>query len=492
MQLSTLFSLLMPILVTGCALQSSYAPPPLQAPASWSTSGTFPDDMTRGDAVATTETWWTTLKDPAIDALIPKALSESPTLAQAVARIDEARAMVGTTSAQRLPAISLEAGGGRDRGLGSGGSATEISRSANAGLRVGWEVDLFGRISQSVDAANSRLDARTADARSARLALTAQIVHGVAGLRSCKFSTQVQMEDIASREKVLDLVRQRLAAGAVPRVEEARAAGSLASARTRFISQREQCEKQTNALTRLTGMNRDGISGLLAASPSVTPRMLGTEIFMPQAPLLAIGLPADVLAAHPDIVAADREAAAAWAEIGVARANRMPRIDLAGLLSRNWLSAAGTSMTYSTWSLAASLTAPLFDGGLGVAQVDASIARYRGAEAGLRDAVLLAARDVEDALAGSASAQQRATTSRDSLDAAVVTLTAVQAQWEAGAVSLFELEDARRQMVAAEDAVITASRDGVQAWVAIIQASGNTALVSKTTSEINASALSHE
>lgn len=480
--LRTTMALMAPILVSGCALQSQYAATPLQTQAGWSNgSADVRVDSTPMDSPPVNENWWSALGDPAIETLMPTALGDSPTLAQALARMDEARAALGSNAAQRLPSVNLETGVERARGAASSGSGTMISSTANAGLRVGWELDLFGRVRQSVDAASSRLDARSADARSARLALSAQLAHGVVGLRACLFSERVQAADIASRAAVLELVRKRLSVGKVAQVEEARAASSLADARTRAISQQEQCARQTHALTTLSGQQSSAIRQLLKGSHAADYATSEASTFMPQAPMLALSLPASVLGAHPDVVAAEREASAAWAEIGVARANRMPRIDLGGLLMGNWLSAAGSSASQGTWSLAASLAAPLFDGGAGAANVDAASARHRSAEAGLRQAVRLAAQDVEDALAGSASAQQRRGTAQEALAAGRVALRATQAQWQAGAVSLFELEETQRQVASLEDANIAASRDSAQAWIALVQASGNTALVSAAT-----------
>ncbi|MFN7040148.1 MAG: efflux transporter outer membrane subunit [Acidovorax temperans] len=469
------WTLTLPIILSGCAVQSEYTPTPLKTPSAWSLTNQETGARNLND-VSQPERWWIALGDPAIEVLIPAALDDSPTLAQVVARMDEARAILGNSAAQRLPTVSADIGAERARGLGNGGTETVTTSTGHAGLRLAWEIDLFGRVRQSVHAARSRLDARTADARSARLALAAQVARGVVGLRACMFSEQVQTADIASHERVLKLVRARLSVGAAAKVEEARAISSLATASTRAISQREQCAREINALATLTGFDGSAIRQLLESD--------STEgvAFMPKTPILSLSLPASVLAAHPDVVAAEREASAAWADIGKAKADRLPRIDLGSLLSENWLRVGGASLSYSTWSLATGLTAPLFDGGAGTANVDAATARYRSADAALRQAVRRAAQEVEDALAGGASAVQRRSTSQDALLAAEVALRSTQSQWEAGAVSLFELEDARRQAANAKDAAIESMRDSAQAWIALVHASGNTVVIGSETS----------
>jgi len=196
---------------------------------------------------------------------------------------------------------------------------------------------------------------------------------------------------------------------------------------------------------------------------------------MPRAPAVSLALPAEVLLRHPDVVAAERDVAAAWSDIAVARAERLPRIDLAAMLTRQWLRAAGASASTTTWSFGPGLVLPLFDGGRGAANVDAALARYQASLAGLRVALRLASQDVENALAALQSAQTRLATAGDAADASRTLLVASEAQWREGAISLFELEDARRQFAGAQDSAIAAAQDSGQAWIALVRASGSAA-----------------
>jgi outer membrane protein TolC len=193
---------------------------------------------------------------------------------------------------------------------------------------------------------------------------------------------------------------------------------------------------------------------------------------MPVSPEPLLPLPATVLIHHPDLVAADRDAAAAWSDVGVARAARLPRIDLGAILTGNWLRAAGSTLNFTTWSFGPTLAAPLFDGGAGASEVDAQEARYRAAVARLRQTVRRVVQDVEQALAFEESARVRVSSAQEALGAARDTFLVTERRWRAGATNLFELEDARRQRSAAEDAAIAATRDHVQAWIALMKAIG--------------------
>jgi outer membrane protein TolC len=195
---------------------------------------------------------------------------------------------------------------------------------------------------------------------------------------------------------------------------------------------------------------------------------------MPYAPALQPVMPATVLLAHPVVVAAEHEAAARWSDIGVARAQRLPQIDLTALLTGQWLRALGTSAHFDTWSAGASLAGPLFDGGAGAANVRGAEARYRQALANLRSVLRSTAQDIEDALAAQSAAEERTVTAAQELDAAQMTLHANEERWRVGAISMFELQIARRQLTNANEDAIAAVRDRAIAWVNLVRASNST------------------
>jgi len=431
--------------------------------------------------------WWTQLHDPAIDALSQAALNDSPTLAQALARMDETGAALGNAEAQRLPTVGASAGATRARSLNTSGTGalTTVGSTASIGPNLSWELDLFGRLRHSRESASYRLDARTSDAMGARLTLTADIADNVLQLRACESTRRVLAADIESRETTLALTRRRLETGFVAPVDEARAVSGLAAVRINLETQTEQCARQLNALVALSGLPADEVRSLLAA-PLPSTAQGSTEAFMPDAPAVQPRLSAMVLANHPSVLAAARDADAAQADIAVARADRLPRLNLVALLSGQWLNAAGSTLHAATWSVGPSLAGKIFDGGAGAANVSAAEARWRGAQAALQVALRTASRDTENALAAAASADARRATARQSVDAARSVLAALQAQWPAGAVSLFELEDARRQYASAQDNAIVAARDRALAWVALVRAAGQAPTASTLTSELTA------
>jgi len=464
------------LLLSACATQPAYSPPKQPVPADWENN---PHPGKRS-AVAANGQWWTQLGDPAIDSLVSSAFADNPTLAQAAARVDQAKAAAGVASAQRLPAVNGNASATRAQTQNTlgGSSTTMLESSSSVGADFSWEIDLWGRIRESVSAAQRRLDARTADAQGARLSLAAQVANTSLALRACAYSLQVRDADIASRETELTLTRKRRAVGYIAPSAEFSALTNLANARTARISQQEQCTRNVDALVALTGQSAAAVRRLLLPTASNADPQESSAILddvahvMPTPPAMQPELPATVLRDHPSLVSAERLLAAAWSDIGVARAQRLPTISLSAMLSGNWLRAVGNSVNFTSWSAGPGLTVPLFDGGAGAANVDAATGRYREAAATLQSTLRTVVQNVEDALAFQTSAEERVKSSQDAVDAAQLSFRASQAQWRAGAISMFELEDIRRQRQTAEENFIAAKRDQGQAWISLMQATG--------------------
>jgi multidrug efflux system outer membrane protein len=210
---------------------------------------------------------------------------------------------------------------------------------------------------------------------------------------------------------------------------------------------------------------------------------------MPSAPAIVPDLPATVLLTQPSVVAAEREVAARWSEIAVARAERLPRLDLTAVLTGQWIRAFGSTDSFVTGSAGLGLSAPLFDGGAGAAGVVRADASYREAVATLDATIRQAVRDIEDGLAAQDSAVRRADVSRSALSAARFTLRANEARRRAGSIGAYELEDSRRQLNRAQESAIVAARDRAQAWVELVRRTSSAVEVSGAAESGTAAAL---
>jgi outer membrane protein, multidrug efflux system len=455
------------LLLGGCALQPAYQRPTATVPAAWHNAG----EQAALPVAPDRRNWWKALEDPVIDELVVAGLSDNPSLAQARARVDQARAALAQSRAHKLPTIGLEGGAS-----GSAASSNPDQLSASAGVRASWEIDLWGRVRESAAASSHRLTARATDAEAARLAVIADITDTALALHACKRTLILRERDIASRKVELDIARARLGLGAIAPAVVASVESNLASARTDRIAQDETCRYQINALVALSGLDFPAIAHRFSFSrderTSLEAEPSNDAVTLPLAPPFAPALPATILLHHPAVVAAEREVAARWSEIAVARAVRMPRLDLTALLTGQWLRMMGSDDFLASGTVGTSLTAPLFDGGSGAAGVAGAQAAYRESVAQLAAVMRGAVRDVEDALAAQQSASARMLTTADAARAAETALRADEARWRAGAIARFELEESRRQYIRAQESMISAAADHARAWVALVRRTG--------------------
>lgn len=454
-------------LLGGCALQPAYERPPVGAPFAWANVVGAPEPP----PPRARDGWWSLLGDPAVERLVAAGLRDNPTLEAAAARVDQARAALVGQDARRWPTVSGQASAIRSRDRAGPGEPTLGQTAATVGLGLSWEIDLWGRIGEGSAAAQNRLAARNAEADAARLSLVAETADTALTLRACHLTLAIRDADIASRETELTVTRSRLAMGALAPVGLATATSNLAAARTDRISQHEACQRLVDALVALSGLDAAQVRDLLP-EPAAWAGNGGGESQMPVPPPFIPALPATVLLGHPAVVAAEREAAARWSDVGVARAERLPRLDLTAALSQQWLSALGSDSSFLGRSGGLGVTGPLFVGGAGAGNVRGAQAGYREAVALLEGTVRAVVRDIEDGLAAQASAAQRVESSAAALEAARFTLTANAARWRAGAIAQVELEESRRQFNRAQESAVLAAADRARAWVALVRRTG--------------------
>jgi NodT family efflux transporter outer membrane factor (OMF) lipoprotein len=473
------------LLTSACATQRPYDRPTTGLLPAWTNLGEGITQPVNAYNVVDGDAWWTGLHDPAIDTLVTAALTDNPTVAEAAAHVDQARAAVTIGRAQGKPQVGVTASAQRARvgsaGTQPGAAGTINQNSAAIGPSPSWEIDLWGRIKETSRAARSRLQARDADAADARLSIAAQVADGILMLRASDLLLLVRDADIASRENELLIFRARVRLGSLAPADAATAESNLATVRIDRISQEQVSRRTVDALVALSGRPAAEVRSIVGAPlaadeiasspPAYASRDLAA--LMPIAPAVVPSLPATVLLAHPSVVAAEREVAARWSEIGVARAERLPRLSLSALLTGQWISALGTSATFITGSIGAGVSGPLIDGGAGRAEVVRAEALYREAVATLEITLRQAVQDIEDGLVVQDSAVRRVEASRTAISAVRLTLRGNEARRRAGSIGAFELEDSRRLFNRAQESAIGAARDRAQAWVELIRRSGS-------------------
>ncbi|MEO5771897.1 MAG: efflux transporter outer membrane subunit, partial [Burkholderiaceae bacterium] len=347
--------------LAGCSTPRLPSQPSSVGAAHW--SSTLPHG---GDAQALTD-WWARFDDPLLPALIGRAQASNPSVAQATARIRQARAGLRSAEARRLPRLDLNAQASRGRSAASSlATVTQYGVSADAQ----WEIDLFGATRAEIAAAAARAEQATLGWHAARVSLAAEVAQTYVALRSCEAQRTVLEQDAGSQQQTAGLTREKVRVGFEAPANGALADAAAADSSNRAIAQRADCDVLLQTLSVLTGQAPSALRDGLASRSTQLPR---------PAQFSVTTLPTQLLAQRPDIAAAERDVVAAAADVGVAEAARYPRLSFGGSLGLAGLRVGGATSDARTWGFGPSLTLPLFDGGAIRSRVDAARAVARQA-----------------------------------------------------------------------------------------------------------------
>lgn len=444
----------LPLLLSACAVQRPPAQVQATVPPGWHAP------LPHQGNVADLARWWERQDDPLLVELIAAAQNVSPGIAQAGTRLAQARAARVAARAALLP--GLDAQGSASRGFNE--SAGAIATTGQIGLQSSWEIDLFGGNAAASDAARERLAGAQAQWHEARVSVAAETALQYSSWRQCARQLEVAESDTRSRGETARLSSESERAGFTAPATAALATASFSEAKVRAAQQRMQCEIDLKTLVALTGLDEPALRARLAAAPPLK---------APDALFAIDSLPARTLAQRPDVYAAEREVAAASAEVGNAQAQRYPRLTLTGSIGRGQVRTGGMSVTSNVWSVGPlALSVPIFDAGQRAANVDTARARYDEAAQQYRATVRKAVSEVEQALVQLASTAERSSDAQQAAAGYRQSFTATEARWRGGLASLVELEDARRAALASETALVALERERMAAWVALYRAAG--------------------
>lgn len=447
-------------LVLAAALGACAAPGLAPAPAlERLTPAQWQAPLPHGGAPGAIATWWRSFDDPALVRIVEAAQAASPTLAQARSRI--AAAQVERTSAGAAMQPRLDGTGSAQRGITSPFFPTPAT-TVSAGLQASWEADLFGRLGDAREAAQQRLAGAQAGWHEARVSVAAEAANAWFSLRACLALAQVARDDAASRAETARLLKIASDAGLQSRANAALAEASAADGAMRQVQQTARCLVERKALAQLTALPESQIADWAAQDARPLP-----------APPALDALPLRVLAQRPDIYSAERALVAAAVDVGVADAQRLPRLSLSGSVGRTQFGIGGTTSSLTTWSAGPlSLNLPLLDGGVIAANRDAARVRYDEAVTSWQARVRQAVREVEEALVNLDSTRRREADAQRAVDALRLAFTGAEARWRSGLGSLGDLEDQRRQALSALNTLVSLQQERAAALVALYRAAG--------------------
>lgn len=317
-RLSPLLAALLMLLAAGCvSVGPDYEAPELTVPATWQ-EGADPALVPAEEEVAC---WWTLFDDPLLEQLIAMGEQSNLDLRIAVARVKEARARLGVAAGENWPAV--DAAGSAIRQRSSENSLSTVSATENvynAGLDASWEVDLFGRISRSVEAARADYQASEEDRVDVLISLYAEIARTYFDVRTAQARLAAAEGNLISQRQVLELTRSRFRNGLATGLDVAQAERVLAASEAAVPPLRIDLTRAINS-----------IAVLLGSPPGALFAELSEPAPIPVPPAqVAVGVPADLLRQRPDIRRAERQLAAQTARIGIATADLYPRLSLSG------------------------------------------------------------------------------------------------------------------------------------------------------------------
>ncbi len=446
----------------GCAVGPDYIKP---APFGSVAMATWVAPLPHHGSSVELVNWWQRWNDPVLVELLAQAQRQNRSIAQSSARITQARAAYRAATSALLPSAAANASDNRSKGgqgeLGATGNTLERSRSLS--LDAAWELDVVGGTRRGREAAAQRALARESDWHDARVSIAAEVAATYVNLRACEVLLGGYRIDVASRAETAQLTKLKVNAGFEAPANAALTDASAAEARARLAQQQANCDLSIKSLAELTALDETQLRAKLMASTAKLPSPTGFAISV---------IPAAAISQRPDIASAERELMAASNDIGLAMADRFPRVSLTGSIGFSENSGSGYDTRGRTWSYGPAISLPIFDMGRRAANVDGARARFEESIAAYQGKTLRAVREVEEALVRLDSAERREKDANMALVGYQQFLTAAAARVREGAGSLTELEEARRAVVQAQGVAVGVTLDRLVGWINLYKAVG--------------------
>lgn len=402
--------------------------------------------------------WWRAFEDPVLSKLIDLALSANNSIATAEARLRAARASLRAERGTLWPSLSARASQVEPFDV-----KTDTDRGSyfQAGVDATWEADLFGGRRRSIEAAEADAATVEADLANAQRSITAEVAFNYMDARGLQFRIEVARSNLANQDDTLQIARWREQAGLVSGLDVEQA-----------ITLRAQTAASIPALEQSLDAALNRLAVLVGEAPGAVDTLLSQPAPIPAVPpLIAPGLPAELVQQRPDITAAERALAAEVARIGVAKAQLYPAMRLTGTLSGN-----GNSLSELEDSLVGqvvgSVTAPIFQGGQLRARVDQQRASADAAFARYRGTLLIALEEVENALYGLDRTAVRLAELETAESAARRSVELAQFQYTSGLSDFQDLLGAQRSLLSVSDSRVAARVSHASSAIALFKALG--------------------
>ena len=468
----------------ACTVGPSYRPPEGKVPPKWTG---IPTDKTGLESVTSTAPvelveWWKTFDDPVLNSLVSQAVKSNLNLQEAEARILQARAARGVTQSGLFPSITTS-GNARRTGTGPGAATsgtgnTQFSGTGNptspsfggrvrnlfqVGLDAAWEMDFFGGVRRSVEAANADLQAAIEDRRAVLVTLTAELSLNYMDLRGVQQEIQIAKQNLEAQQHSADVTKKRFQVGFASGLDVANAEAQVATTSSQ-IPLLESTEQQAIY----------NISVLLGLEPAALVDTLAPRRELPATPpVVPVGLPSDLLRRRPDIRRAEAQLHSATARIGVATADLFPKFTLTGSGGLQNL-ALGSLGNWDSrfWNIGPGVSLPLFDAGRIRSNIKLQNAVEQEAMTAYKQTVLTALQDVENALVAYQKEQQHRASLVQAVESNRKAVDLSNRLYTAGQSDFLNVLTAERNLYSTEDELARSNQAINTDLVAIYKALG--------------------
>ena len=455
-----LLSIICPLMLIACTVGPDYRRPVSAAPAKYKELKGWKQAQPRDHELP--GKWWEIFKDPYLNALEEQVDIANQSIAQAEAQYRQAQSLVQNASAAYFPTATGTATVNRFRAAsGQNVAVSGVKYLFGAALSAAWEPDLWGSVRRQVESSEASAQASAATLQALRLSTQATLAQDYFLLRALDAQIQLLNDTVETYEKTLKITQNRYTAGIAAKSEIVQAETQLQSARAQAINLGVQRAQFEHAIAVLTGKT--------PAELTIAVALLNTQI-----PPIPVSIPSQLLERRPDIAAAERQAAAANAQIGVAKAAYFPTLNLAAIngTQSSQLSNLLTSAA-RYWALGpAALAIPLFDGGARGAQMQQSIDAYDASVAAYRQTVLLSFQEVEDNLAALHILEQELQVQNKAVESAHKAVLLTTNQYQAGTVSYLNVMIAQAAALANEKTAVDLQSQRLSAAVLLVKALG--------------------
>ena len=407
--------------------------------------------------------WWQQFDDPTLNQLVEQSLQDNRELRVAYARLRAARSIRDDVANDRLPTVTSRASSEIGKAQQPGVTEQRVNAERyDLGLDMAWELDLFGRIQRQLEASEAQIEVAQADYQQLQVSLIAELVDAYGTLRGAQLRESIARSDLQNQQSSRDIIERRREVGMGSELDVLRSDARLAATEATIPQLQAQQVRARNRIATLLGQRPDALS--VDLSPRPLPAI---------AKALPIGDPGELLRRRPDVRAAERELAAATAQVGVATADLFPRVSLSGFLG--FTAGRGSQLGSSAaraWGVAPTISWAAFDLGSVRARLRGAEADADGALASYEQQVLLALEESENAFSDYGKRQQRLLSLVRQSEASRAAAAQAALQYREGTADFLVLLDAERERLAAEDSQAQAEIELYQGIVAIYKALG--------------------